>query len=100
MEAVQDVRLVAGSLIAWLTWPEAQRMLVLMNQERFDDAEALIVSRFGEIPAELNMDDEDVREALLDSLGFRISPIIKDPDKVVTQPIPQYDRFATDHRAA
>jgi len=36
----------------------------------------------------------------MEALAYRISPLVTDPDGVVTELMPRYERYATDLRAA
>ncbi len=90
----------ARLLVSWLAHRDAQRLLGLMNRDRMTAAGEILDAYVEDASIHLDLKEANCKEAMLEALAYRISPEISDPEEVVTELIPRYDRFATDLRAA
>lgn len=90
----------AASLVAWLDMNGTRQLLRLLLTGSYEGATAYLAALFPDLPPEYRMSDPTFVEHLIDALENRVSPPDEDLDRLPTELVPDYARFATDLRDA
>jgi len=98
VEQSDRVRQVA-SFVAWLDRQGCQRLMRMLLDESYGEAEGYLAALFSDLPEDLDLADAHWSEAVLDALEARIAPPDEDWDRAPTDLVPNYARYAQDLRS-